>query len=205
MTRGRSTGTDPATIEDAVDVLGRGGVVAYPTDTFYGLAVDPRNAAAVATLFALKGRDAGKPSPLVAGSLEQARAAVVFNAVADRLATRFWPGPLSLVLPANPLVCRAVLGGGTTGAIRVPAHDVARELAAAFGFCITATSANVSGRAPARRPCDIDPEVLARVDLVIDGVTPGGEPSTIVDVTEDAPRLVRAGAIAWERVLESLQ
>jgi L-threonylcarbamoyladenylate synthase len=78
-------------------------------------------------------------------------------------------------------------------------------MAEAFGFCVTATSANVSGRPPARRPAEIDAEVVVRVDLVIDGVTPGGEPSTIVDLTAEAPRLVRAGAIAWERVLESLQ
>ena len=192
-------------VNAAVAVLRRGGVVAYPTDTFYGLAVDPRNADAVALLFALKGRDAGKASPLIAGSVEQARLAVTFNPMADALAARFWPGPLSVVLPASPLLCRAAIGGGTTAAIRVPAHEVAGRLADGLGFCITATSANVSGRPPARTPDAIDPEVIARVDLVIDGVTPGGEPSTIVDVTNDAPRLVRAGAIAWERVLESLQ
>ena len=192
-------------VNAAVEVLRRGGVVAYPTDTFYGLAVDPRNAKAVALLFALKGRDAGKASPLIAGSVEQAHQAVTFNPMANTLVARFWPGPLSLVLPASPCLCRAAIGGGATAAIRLPAHDVAAALADAFGFCITATSANVSGRPPAQTPDAIDPEVLARVDLVIDGVTPGGQPSTIVDVTNDAPRLVRAGAIAWERVLESLQ
>ena len=192
-------------VGEAVNVLRRGGVVAYPTDTFYGLAVDPRNAKAVALLYALKGRDAGRASPLIAGSVEQARQAVTFNAMADTLVARFWPGPLSVVLPAQPVLCRAAIGGGTTAAIRVPAHDVAGRLADAFGFCITATSANVSGRPPARTPGELDPEVSTRVDLVIDGVTPGGEPSTIVDVTNGAPRLVRAGAIAWERVLESLQ
>jgi L-threonylcarbamoyladenylate synthase len=187
------------------DVLRAGGVVAYPTDTFYGLAVDPRNGDAVAALFALKGRDAGKPSPLIVSSIEQARLAVQFNPVAETLAARFWPGPLSLVLPVTPALCRAAFGGGTTAAVRVPDHAVARAVAEAFGFCITATSANVSGRPPARTPAEIDPEVVARVDLVIDGVTPGGEPSTIVDVTGATPQLVRAGAIAWERVLESLQ
>ena len=192
-------------IAQAVDVLRAGGIVAYPTDTFYGLAVDPRNAAAVAALFAVKGRDAGKPSPLIAGSLDQARGAVAFDARAETLAQRFWPGPLSIVLPVNAVVCRAVIGGGATAAIRVPDHEIARGIAETFGFCITATSANVSGRPPARTPADLDAEVIARVDLVIDGLTPGGEPSTIVDVTEMTPRLVRAGAIAWERVLEFLE
>ena len=192
-------------IDSAVEVLRRGGVVAYPTDTFYGLAVDPRNAEAVAALFALKGRDAGKPSPLIAGSMEQARAAVAFTPLAERLATRFWPGPLSLILPADDGLCRAVLGGGTTAAVRVPDDDVARSLALAFGACITATSANVSGRPPAKTAAEIDAEVLARADFVIEGTSPGGEPSTMVDVTSEVPRLVRAGAIAWDRVLESLR
>jgi L-threonylcarbamoyladenylate synthase len=198
--------TDDATVaRQAADVLRAGGVIAYPTDTFYGLAVDPRNGDAVARLFALKGRDAGKPSPLIVSSIEQARLAVQFNRVAEMLAAQFWPGPLSLVLPVTPAVCRAAIGGGATAAVRVPDHDVARAVAEAFGFCITATSANVSGRPPARTPAEIDPEVVARVDLVIDGVTPGGEPSTIIDLTGATPLLVRAGAIAWERVLESLQ
>ena len=192
-------------IESAVGILRRGGVVAYPTDTFYGLAVDPCNETAVAALFALKGRDAGKASPLIAGSLEHARAVVEFTPAAERLASEFWPGPLSLVLPAKPGLCRAVLGGGETAAVRVPASEGARALALAFGASITATSANLSGRPPARAAAEIEVEVRARVDLIIDGVSPGGEPSTIVDVTSETPRLLRAGAIAWDRVLESLR
>ena len=192
-------------IQQAAEILRGGGVVAYPTDTLYALAVDPRNAAAVAHLFALKGRDAGKASPLIAASLDQAQLAVDFNEPARRLAARFWPGPLSLVLPANKSLCRAVLAGACTAAIRVPNHPVARALALALGYCITATSANVSGHTPACAPGNIDAEVLARVDLVIDGTCPGGEPSTIVDLTSEPPALVRSGAVAWERVLESLQ
>jgi L-threonylcarbamoyladenylate synthase len=186
-------------------VLRRGGVVAYPTDTFYGLAVDAGSVAAAARLFALKGRDAGKASPLIAASLEQADDAVEFTPQGLRLAARFWPGPLSLVLLAKPTVCRAVIAGGDTAAIRVPAHDIARALARAFGSCISATSANLSARPPVRTPHELDHEVRAGVDYVIEDISPGGEPSTIVDVTTTTPRLVRAGAIAWERVLESLQ
>ena len=200
-----NTHSAAAQIREAVGALRRGGVVAYPTDTFYGLAVDPRNPEAVARLFEIKGRDAGKASPFIAASVEQARAAVVFEARAARLAERFWPGPLSLVLTAHAALCRDALGGGTTAAIRVPADAAARALASEFGYCITATSANLSGRPPARTLREIDREIIPRLDAVIDGVSPGGEPSTIVDLTNDAPRLVRAGAIAWERVLESLQ
>jgi L-threonylcarbamoyladenylate synthase len=192
-------------VSRAVEVLRAGGVVAYPTDTFYGLAVDPRNPVAVAALFRLKGRDPQKASPLIAASLAQARAAVEFNPRALRLAERFWPGPLSLVLPAHASIDPAVLGGGSTAAIRVPAHDVARALAGALGCCITATSANLSGDPPVRMPADLDDELRGRVGFVIDGVTPGGAPSTIVDVSATPPRLVRAGPVPWERVLESLQ
>lgn len=189
----------------AAEVIKRGGVVAYPTDTFYGLAVDPRNADAVGRLFVVKGRDADKASPLIASNLAQAAEAVDFTDLGRRLAERFWPGPMSLLLKAREVVSREALGGGDTAAIRVPADEVARGLAAAVGYCITATSANLSGRPPASTPALIDDEVRTRVDFIIHGTSPGGAPSTIVDVTGDVPRLVRAGAILWDRVLESLQ
>ena len=189
----------------AAEVIRRGGVVAYPTDTFYGLGVDPRNAEAVGRLFVIKGRDADKASPLIASSLAQATEAVEFTDVARRLASCFWPGPLSLVLKARDALSRDALGGGDTAAIRVPDDEIARGLAAAVGYCITATSANLSGCPPASTPALLDDEVRRRIDFIIEGVSPGGAPSTIVDVMSDAPRLVRAGAIAWDRVLESLQ
>ena len=192
-------------VRRAAEVIRKGGVVAYPTDTFYGLAVDPRNADAVGRLFALKGRDAGKASPLIASGMVQAEEAVEFTSSGRRLAERFWPGPLSLVLTAKAPISRGALGGGETAAIRVPGEVVARALAEAAGCCITSTSANLSGRAPATTAALIDADVRTRVDFIIQGTSPGGAPSTIVDVTGDVPRLVRAGAIAWERVLESLQ
>ena len=193
-------------IARAAGVLRRGGVVAFPTDTFYGLAVDPRNAAAVQRLFAVKGREAAKASPLIAASLEQARDAVVFDERAEGLAAHFWPGPLSLVLPARSPVCRDVLGGGASAAVRVPADATARDLAAALGFCVTATSANLSGHPPAQTPDEIDAAVREAVELIIDGGrAPGGAPSTIVDLTGEAPMLVRAGAIPWDRVLTFLK
>jgi L-threonylcarbamoyladenylate synthase len=179
--------------------------VAYPTDTFYGLAVDPRNAEAVGRLFVVKGRDADKASPLIASSLAQAAEAVEFTDLGRRLAERFWPGPLSLVLMARDALSRDVLGRGDTAAIRVPRDEIARGLAAAVGYCITATSANLSGHPPVSTPALIDDQVRGRIDFILEGTSPGGAPSTIVDVTSDLPRLVRAGAIAWDRVLESLQ
>ena len=196
----------PESIDRAVEVLRNGGVVAYPTDTLYGLAVDPRSAAAVARLFALKGRDASSAIPLIAGSLEQARDAGEFSDEHLRLAKSFWPGPLTIVLPAAAVIARQLLGAGSTVALRVPAHPTAQALAGRHGFCITSTSANRSGEPAATTAQQVSNELMTGIDLVLDGgPSPGGEPSTIVDVTGDRPRLVRAGAIAWDRVLESLE
>jgi L-threonylcarbamoyladenylate synthase len=197
---------DSGAIERAADVIRSGGVVAYPTDTLYGLAVDPRRADAVERLFEVKGRDRAMAVPIIAESLDQARAVGQFGPRALRLAQAFWPGPLSIVVPAHDCIATLALGGRTTIAVRVPAHPVARALAAAVGFGITATSANLSG-APAPGSADaLAPALHALVDLVLDaGAAPGGAPSTLVAFTDDGPVLVRAGAIAWERVLKSLE
>ena len=120
---------DPRAIAQAVEVLAAGGVVAFPTDTLYGLAVDPRSDDAVEKLLALKGRDRAAAVPLIAADLAQARAAGRFGPGELRLAAAFWPGPLSIVVPARPAISRVALGGGNTVAIRVPAHAIARALA----------------------------------------------------------------------------
>ena len=186
--------------------LARGGIVAFPTDTFYGLAVDPASPAAVQALFDLKGRDASVAVPLVAASLAQVDAFCgPLTGATRRLALAFWPGPLSLVCAAPARVAPGVHAGRGTVAIRVPAHDIARALAATFGAPITATSANASGAPPARTAADLaaiahDPRLL----ILDAGDAPGGAPSTIVNAAVDPPELIRAGAIAWDRVLISL-
>lgn len=193
-------------IARAVEVLRTGGVVAYPTDTFYGLAVDPRNDAGVARLYELKGRDSREAIPLVASSILQAQGAGVFDERAGKLAAAFWPGPLTIVVPARPGIARRILGHRRTIAIRVAAHAVAQALAEAHGFPITSTSANRSGQPPAASARDLENAHLSDVDVLLDsGPSPGGQPSTIVEMATDGPRLVRAGAIAWKRVLESLE
>ena len=190
----------------AVEVLRRGRVVAYATDTLYGLAVDPRSDEAVARLFAVKGRQAGHAVPLIAANVGQAAAAAQFNGPARRLAQDFWPGPLSLILDSKPGLCRALLAADGSVAVRVPDHDDAQSLAGAFGFCITSTSANPSGMPPTISPDDVARSLGERVDLLLDsGPAPGSVPSTIVDARPAVPRLVRAGAVEWERVLRSLQ
>ena len=197
---------DRLTVNRAAAIVGAGGVVAYPTDTFYGLAADPRRDDAVRKLFAVKGRDAAAAIPLIAADLEQARRAGAFGDAEERLARAFWPGPLSVVIPASPSLSRLLLGGRHTIAVRVPADAAARALASSFGECITATSANLSGSAPAASATEIINALSGRVDAVLDsGAVHGGLPSTIVEMGKHGPTLVRAGAIAWERVLKSLQ
>lgn len=195
---------DEDAIAKAAQAIRDGLVVAYPTDTFYGLAVDPRSATAVRRLFELKGRAGTSPLPLIAADLDQARLAGEIAGMGARLAQRWWPGPLTIVVRAAPVVASETLGGGTTVGVRVPDHAVAVALARASGFCITATSANPSGTAPPSDAGDVA-AALPRVDVILDGgASPGGAPSTIVDVSATQAALVRAGAVPWERVLESL-
>jgi L-threonylcarbamoyladenylate synthase len=191
----------------AVSAIRSGGVVAFPTDTLYGLAVDPRSASAVDTLFHVKHRGRDQAVPLIAESTRQVIEQVgTMTPLADRLASRWWPGPLTLIIPASADLCPALSRGTGKIAVRVPAHAVARALARAAGHAITATSANRSGSPPAS---SADAVVLALgecVDVVIDaGPAPGGPPSTIVDVSGVEPILIRAGAVPWDRVLEFLR
>jgi len=197
---------EPAAIAAAADAISRGEIVAYPTDTLYALAVDPRSDAAVGKLFNVKGRDKSVAIALIAASLEQARDAGAFGNLEATLAAAFWPGPLTIVVPANERMSRALSSGKGTLGVRVPAHDVARRLAAAFGTCITATSANISGQPPYTTAGDVAAALDRRIDLLLDGgPAPGGPPSTIVQVVKGRPVLLRAGAVAWNRVLESLE
>jgi L-threonylcarbamoyladenylate synthase len=197
---------DVAAMADVVDILRSGGVVAYPTDTMYGLAVDPRNDAAVEHLFEVKARDRTAAVALIAGDVAQAQEAGMFGASELVLARAFWPGPLTIVVPASRRLSPSLTGGLQTVGVRVPAHAVAQALASAFAACITATSANLSGRPPALTADEVAAALGSRVEAVIDaGPAPGGAPSTIVEIVNHRPVLRRSGAIAWDRVLESLQ
>lgn len=196
---------DPRAPDRAAQVIARGGVVAVPTETFYGLAVDPRQPAATARIFEIKGRPATLALPLVAASLEQVIAICgPLDAATMRAARAFWPGPLSLVVAAP-----ASSAGNRTIAVRVPSHDFVRALAERAGTMLTSTSANRTGEPPAETAEAVAASLGDLVDLIVDGGrTPGGKPSTIADlrgVNGEPPRLVRDGAIAWDRVLESLQ
>ena len=198
---------EPSIITRAADVLRRGGVVAYPTDTLYGLAVDARNDRAVERLFELKGRDTASAIALIAADLAMAETVAPggLGVHERKLASVFWPGPLTIVVPISSVVSSTLTPRGTIG-VRVPAHLVAQSLAAALGACITATSANLSGRPPAVTADEVAAALGDRVDLLLDaGPAPGGAPSTVVEIVDGRLVLHRAGAIAWDRVLESVE
>ena len=197
---------DAAILREAAAILARGGIVAYPTDTLYGLAVDPRSDAAVEALFAAKGREPGAAVALIAADEAQARQAGSFGPGESALAAALWPGPLTIVVPASPSMSRLLSGGRATLGVRVPANRVARDLAAAFGGCVTATSANRAGKPPAATADEVAAAFHEGVDLLLDGgPVPGGPPSTLVEIVGGRPVLLRGGAMPWDRVLELLE
>jgi len=198
---------DQRVLARAAAILRDGGVVAYPTDTLYGLAANPASATAMAQLYRIKGRPVDLAVPLIASGVDQVESAgAVLGPASRRLAARFWPGPLTLIVPAWSGLDALVHAGLWTVAIRVPDHPVATMLARLCGWPITSTSANRSGEAATGDPGVVRAALGDELDALIDaGPSPGGAPSTIVDARSDMPRRVRAGAVPWERVLESLQ
>jgi L-threonylcarbamoyladenylate synthase len=196
---------DPAVIREATDMIRSGLVVAYPTDTLYGLAVDPRNAAAVKRLYALKGRAESSALTLIAADRAHVAAAGEMTPHAERLAARWWPGPLTIVVRARGILARETLAGGQTVGIRIPDHPVAIALARDAGFPVTATSANRSG-ATAASTAEGVAAALPDIDAIVDaGPARGGAPSTIVDASVTPVALLRQGAVPWDKVLKSLQ
>jgi len=189
-------GPAPAELKAAVSALCRGQVVAFPTETYYGLAVDALDEAALARLFAVKGRAADKASALLVADRAMIDALCAFvPPKAEQLMAAFWPGPLTLVLPARPGLPAAIVDAGYV-ALRISPHPVAHALVAAFGRPITATSANLAGAAPARTADEVRAGLLPQSLFVLDGgPTPGGPPSTLVRVTQAGSQVLRRGAI----------
>lgn len=194
---------DEETIDRVVRVLVSGELIGYPTDTLYGLGADPTQPKAVERLFRAKGRPADLAVPLIAADREQVeRHAGALTPLGHRLADRFWPGPMTLILTAAPGLSRRLLAGGDTVAVRVPDHRVARALARALGHPLTATSANRSGQPALLTAAEVVAALGEDVRLVVDaGPTVGTLPSTIVDVRNASPVLVRRGMIPWDRVV----
>jgi L-threonylcarbamoyladenylate synthase len=195
-----------AAVAAAARCLAEGGLVAFPTETVYGLGADAANAAAIARLYQAKGRPSFNPLIAHVGDLRAGMRIARFDATAIALAEAFWPGPLTLVLPKTKdcAVADLATAGLDTVAIRVPAHPVARAILRAFGGPVVAPSANLSGHVSPTAAAHVQSDLMGRIDLIIDGgaVTVGVE-STIVGCL-DAPMLLRPGGVPRgeiERVL----
>ena len=189
-------------IEAAARCLGQGGLVAFPTETVYGLGADAGNGEAIARLYAAKGRPSFNPLIAHVGSIEAARRLAHFDAAADKLAAAFWPGPLTLVLPKRPAggVADLALAGLDSVAVRLPAHPVAHALLAAFKGPVVAPSANRSGHVSPTSAAHVLADLHGRIDMVIDaGPCPVGVESTIVACLGE-PTLLRPGGLPREEI-----
>jgi L-threonylcarbamoyladenylate synthase len=190
--------------EEARRLLQGHGVIAVPTDTFYALAANPFQEAALSRLFALKQRAPEKPVLLlVDGQTMLKQLAREIPHLARRLMEKFWPGPLTLVFPGQPQLPRLLTAGTGTVGVRQPRHALTCRLITALGYPITGTSANRSGRPPLSRAAEVAREFGDEVDLILEaGECPGGQPSTIIDVSRVPPRLVRIGAVPAAELAE---
>ena len=193
---------DPVSITRAADVLRQGGIAVFPTETVYGIGVDIRLAASARRVYGLKCRPAELPLMVHASDDEQLASYIAeMPEMGQRLARAFWPGPLALVLRRGKAVPDEAVSGGRTVGVRMVAHPVARSLIRWLGAPLAGTSANRHGEPATSRFECIDPELLAGADVALDCGTCGSEvASTVLDLTGDAPQLVRAGAVTVEEI-----
>ena len=190
----------------AAQILAEGGLVAFPTDTVYGVGAHAFQPDAVERIYVAKIRPRDKAIPiLLAQPDDLVLVAEGITETAWLLAERSWPGGLTLVLPKKANVPDVVSAGGPTVAVRVPDHPVSRALIAALGAPLAATSANLSGHPSPVTAQEVEAELGGRIELILDGgQCPGGVPSTVLDLTADPPAVLRAGAIAVEETEAAL-
>jgi L-threonylcarbamoyladenylate synthase len=193
---------DPEAIRRARRLLQAGEVVAFPTDTVYGVGAHAFQPEAVAALYVVKGRSEEKAIPILVAQIEDvARVARAVPPAAWRLAERFWPGGLTIVLPRAAKVPDVVTAGGDTVAVRCPAHPVPLALMNALGAPLAATSANLSGQPSPATARQVIEQLAGRLPLIIDGgECLGGVASSVVDLSASPPRLLRAGAISADEL-----
>jgi L-threonylcarbamoyladenylate synthase len=199
------SGVSGREIEQAASLLRAGGIVAFPTETYYGLGVDPLNEEALTRLFRIKNRPALKPVLVLVADQEQVSLlAREISPTARRLMGRFWPGPLTLVLPARPELSAHLTGGTGTVGVRLSPQPLAAELLRNFGGPLTATSANRSGQAPAVTADEVRVAFGSEVDLILDGGRTHGEKgSTLVGVSGKRITCIREGRLSFGEVLQA--
>jgi L-threonylcarbamoyladenylate synthase len=193
-------------IEKAVSVLRDGGVIAMPTDTLYALTVRARDAAAVRRVFEIKGRNDGKPMPLFVSDLAMARRFGEFSDTASKLAERFWPGALTVVVKRRADFESEALAGGDTVALRAPDNAIALAVIAGAGEPVTGTSANLSGGPDPVSADEVRRQIGDKLDVILDaGPAQGGVASTIVDCTGVEPVILREGALSRAEIFDALR
>jgi L-threonylcarbamoyladenylate synthase len=199
-------GTRPEDLARATEVLRAGGLIAFPTDTVYGVGAHAWQATAVEQLYVAKQRPRDKAIPLLIASVDAlSQVAVDVPEAAYRLARRYWPGALTLVLRRSPRVPDAVTSGQETVAVRAPDHPVTQALISALDAPLAATSANLSGRPAPDTAQGVLDQLQGRIDLVLDGGTcPEGIASTIVHLAVSPPVILRVGGISSQEILDLL-
>ncbi|MGD1997060.1 MAG: L-threonylcarbamoyladenylate synthase [Anaerolineae bacterium] len=196
---------EEAVIERAAALLRAGGLVAFPTDTVYGLAALPTELTAVVRIYEVKSRDASRPIALLLSDIDQLDDVAVLPQAAQPLVRRFWPGGLTLVLPKTEEVGEKVSPGPTVG-VRIPHLALARQLIRAAGGRLAVTSANRSGEPAALTAHEVLEKLGGRIELILDGGRcPGGVPSTVLDCTVWPPLILRHGAVPEDAIRRVLQ
>lgn len=190
------------TIERAADLIRKGGVIAFRTDTFYGLGADPFNQAAVQRIKELKGREDNKPILIVISDRGQVERFIAEPSRAfQKLSKAFWPGALTLIGKAHAKISEEITAGSGTVGVRLPHDDRVRALVSVCGGALTATSANPSHEPPAASAAAVQNYFAEAVDLIVDdGESQTDAPSTVVDASTDYPKLIREGVIAWSQI-----
>ncbi len=198
--------TRPESIAKAAQLLKAGGLVAFPTDTVYGVGVYAFLPQAVERIYLVKERPLNKAIPLLLDSPESLpNVARDISAKAWSLAREYWPGALTLVLYRRPVVPDIVTGGGPTVAVRVPDHSFTLQLIQAVGAPLATTSANMTGCPDPQTAHEVAEYLEGKIDLILDGgPCPGGMPSTVIDLTSTPPAVVRAGAISRQDLEKAL-
>ena len=191
-------------IEAAARIVRNGGLVVYPTETVYGIGCDPLNVQAVKRIIDVKG-DRNKPLPILASTIGDAERIAFVSGNCKKLAAKFWPGPLTMVIPKKPTLNDVVTFGLDSVGVRIPDNDVARMLIGLSRGLLVGSSANRSGQKPPRSVQEISGELKRMVDVIVDGgETVQGIPSTVADLTSERPRILREGPISIKAILDTL-
>lgn len=196
------------TINEAVNVIKNGGAVVYPTDTIYGLGVNALNPEAISRLFKIKQRPLEKAVPVIVNSIEMTRKIAYIDYKKDEALKKIWPSPITVILQKKDTVPDILTGMKDTVGVRIPNSKLAKILVSSLGAPITATSANISGEEPSldiQKIIDRFRQVNDKPDLILDaGILPPSEPSTVLDLSGQKPKILRIGPVKREQLLDIL-